>query len=189
MTRQMPEHTHRTLLPAAVATEAAQILDDVRCAMAQDRESAYEAALRLVTFLTSPMAVDPAPMRGGLAPWQKRKVERYLNEHLERPVRLDELAQQALLSRSHFCRAFKETFGDTPHGYIVRQKLRRAQELMLTTNDSLCQIALACGLADQAHLSKLFRRELDQTPNTWRRTNLTDSQAETRCSHPRAVAS
>lgn len=181
MTVQMPEHSRRTTLASAgFAAEAAQILDEVRRAMTQDRESAHAAALRLVTFLTSPTTTEPPAVRGGLAPWQKRKIERYMNEHLERQVRLDELAEQALLSVSHFCRAFKESFGDTPHGHIVRQKLKRAQELMLTTNNSLSQIALACGLADQAHLSKIFRRELDQTPNTWRRENLLDSDAGTK---------
>jgi len=51
---------------------------------------------------------------------------------------------------------------------------------MLTTEDPLSQIALACGLADQAHLSKLFRRAVGETPSAWRRRNLTDAQAETR---------
>jgi len=44
-----------------------------------------------------------------------------------------------------------------------------AQELMLSTNDPLSQIALACGFADQSHLSKQFRRRLGQTPSVWRR--------------------
>lgn len=185
MAVSLPEHAHLTV-PVVTATvgfttEAEHILDEVRCALTQNRESAHAAALRLVTFLTLP-ATEPGRMRGGLAPWQKRKIERYLGSRLEYQVHLNELAEQALLSVSHFCRAFKETFGDTPHVYIVRQRLKRARELMLTTNDSLSHIALACGLADQAHLSKLFRRELGQTPNSWRRGNLTDQQAEMRSS-------
>jgi AraC-like DNA-binding protein len=176
-----------TVAAARFAAEATQILDEVRCAMARDRESAHAAALRLVTLLSPPISVEPARSRGGLAPWQKRKVERYLGEHMERQVRLDEIAGQAILSVSHFCRAFKESYGDTPHRYISRQRLKRAQELMLTTSESLSQIALACGLADQSHLSKLFRRELSEAPNAWRRRNLTDGQAQAKISFPKTV--
>jgi AraC family transcriptional regulator len=131
-------------------------------------------------LLTQPIEAEPTSARGGLAPWQQRKVDRYVREHLERLMRVDELAEQVSLSASHFCRAFKDSFGDTPHAYIVRLRLERAQELMLSTEDTLSQIALACGLADQAHLSKLFRREIGETPNAWRRRNLTDAQAEAR---------
>jgi len=104
---------------------------------------------------------------------QKRKVDRYLRHNLDRPLRLDEVAEQVPLSVSYFPRAFKESFGTTPHTHMIRLKLELAQQLMLTTEDPLSQIALACGLADQAHLSKLFRRVVGETPNAWRRRNLT----------------
>jgi AraC family transcriptional regulator len=165
------------------SAEAARTIDHIRRAIERNPEGARAAALRLVTLLTRPTEAEPASARGGLAPWQQRKVDRYVREHLERPMRVDELAEQVSLSASHFCRAFKDSFGDTPHAYIVRLRLERAQELMLSTEDTLSQIALACGLADQAHLSKLFRREIDETPNAWRRRNLTDAQAEARTRH------
>jgi AraC family transcriptional regulator len=160
-----------------LTSTADELLDDVRRAMARDPQAAHAAALRLVTVLTLP-AASLAEVRGGLAPWQKRKLDRYLRAHLDRPLRLEELAEQIPLSVSHFCRAFKESFGTTPHMHIIRLRLALAQRLMLTTAEPLSQIALACGLADQAHLSKLFRREVGETPSAWRRRNLTDAQAE-----------
>jgi AraC family transcriptional regulator len=163
-----------------VTAEAAGILDDVRRAMEQNPEDARAAALRLVALLTLPAEAESAGARGGLAPWQRRKVDRYLREHLEQPVRVDELAEQVPLSVSHFSRAFKETFGDTPHAYIIRLRLELAQKLMLATEDPLSQIALACGFANQSHLSKLFRRGVGETPSAWLRRNLTDAQAEAR---------
>jgi AraC-like DNA-binding protein len=157
-----------------------ELLNAVRYAMERNPEAARAAALRLVNLLTPPAAAESASVRGGLAPWQKRKVDRYLKEHLERPLHVAMLAAQVQFSVSHFCRAFKESFGTTPHKYIVRLRLELAQQLMLTTDDPLSQIALACGLADQAHLSKLFRRWAGETPSAWRRRNLTDAQAEAR---------
>jgi AraC-like DNA-binding protein len=159
---------------------AEALLDDLRRAMALNPAAAHATALRLVTLLTPAAAAEPADARGGLAPWQKRKIDRYLRENLDRPLRIDELAEQVPLSVSHFCRAFKESFGTTPHMHIIRLRLELARRLMVTTDDPLSHIALACGLADQAHLSKLFRRELGETPSAWRRQNLTEAQAEAR---------
>jgi len=55
-----------------------------------------------------------------------------------------------------------------PHAYVIRQRIRRAQRLMLQTDDALSQIACLCGLTDQAHLTRLFRRMVGTTPKVWR---------------------
>ncbi len=162
---------------------ADQLLDELRRAMERNPEGTRAAVAQMVTFLTPRAAVEPASARGGLAPWQKRKVDRYLKQNLDRPVRLNAVAEQVALSVSYFSRAFKETFGTTPHMHMLRLRLELAKRLMLTTEDALSQIALACGLADQAHLSKLFRRVVGETPSAWRRRNLTDAQVEARTRH------
>jgi AraC family transcriptional regulator len=165
---------------ARFSAEAAVILDDVRRAMERNPESAHAAALRLVTLLTPAAAPELPAARGGLAPWQRRKVDRYLREQLDQPLYVEDLADQVSLSVSHFCRAFKESYGATPHMHIIGLRLELAQRLMLTTADPLSDIALACGMADQSHLSKLFRREVGETPGAWRRRSLPDAEAEAR---------
>lgn len=107
--------------------------------------------------------------KGGLASWQLARVRRHVEDKLDRTILIEDLAIIARLSPGHFCRAFKVSTGETPHGYIVRQRIRRAQTLMMTTDDTLSQIACACGLTDQAHLTRLFRRMLNETPLVWRR--------------------
>jgi AraC family transcriptional regulator len=170
---------------AEFSAEAVRILDDIRRTFEQRPESARSAALQLVSLLTSPSGAGLAGARGGLAPWQKRKVEEYIRRHLQRPIHIDELAAQVTLSVSHFCRAFKETFGETPHACIIRHRLALARKLMLGTLDSLSQIALACGLGDQAHLTKLFKKGVGETPGAWRRRNATGDLAREKC--PRAA--
>lgn len=108
--------------------------------------------------------------KGGLAGWQLRRVVAHVDAHLQGPIFTATLAQVAQLSTGHFCRAFKVSTGETPHGYIVRQRIRRAQLLMRDTQDTLSQIACACGMSDQAHLTRLFRRLVGTTPLAWRRT-------------------
>ncbi|KAB7649071.1 helix-turn-helix domain-containing protein [Polymorphobacter fuscus] len=109
-------------------------------------------------------------IKGGLAGWQLRRVTEHIDRNLTGALAADELAGVARLSTGHFCRAFKATVGETPHSYIIRQRVRRAQAMMVDTRESLSQIALACGLNDQAHLTRLFRRVLGTTPMRWRRT-------------------
>jgi AraC-like DNA-binding protein len=153
------------------ATDAVRTLDDVRRTLERDPEAARAAAVRLVRLLTPPANGEPPCARGGLAPWQQRAVGRYMRQRLERPLRVKELAGLATLSVSHFCRTFRKSFGTTPRLHLIRLRVERAQQLMLTTSDPLSQIALACGMADQAHLSKVFRRTVGETPSGWRRRN------------------
>jgi AraC family transcriptional regulator len=153
------------------AIEAGRVLEDVRAALGHDLGAAIRAAAHLTALLRSDHSEAPAacPTHGGLAPWQKRKIRDYIGRHLDGPIHVEDLAKLASLSAGHFSRAFKESFGVTPHAYIMRMRLERAQELMLATPESLSQIALACGHSDQAHFSRRFRQQMGETPNAWRR--------------------
>ena len=156
-----------------LSTEAHEILDQVRAALGHDLAAANASIARLAALInrTADERADPVPARGGLAPWQKRKVLEYIEDMLDVAISVDRLAGLASLSTSHFSRAFKESTGQTPHAYILGMRIKRAQELMVGTSESLSQISVACGLADQAHLSRTFRRLVGQSPHVWRRTN------------------
>lgn len=118
----------------------------------------------------SPPALHPHA-KGGLAPWQVRKVAAHVDANLNDAIAVGELAALARLSVSQFSRAFKQSFGQAPHNYVMARRIARAQALMLDDREPLSQIAVAVGLADQAHLSKLFRRFVGETPRAWRRAN------------------
>ena len=112
-----------------------------------------------------------AAVRGGLAPWQIRKVERFVKENMTRPLRIEQLADQVSLSASYFHHAFKETFALSPHANVTRKRLENARAMMLATEEPLSQISFACGFADQSHLCKIFRREMGEPPSAWRKRN------------------
>jgi AraC family transcriptional regulator len=153
----------------------------VNSALQDECESAREYVRRASVFLqAAPFATSlggvpisngerSKPIRGGLAPWQIRRVKTHIEANVDATIRIKELAQLVNLSSFHFFRAFRESFGDSPHGYVMRRRVERAQGLMLTTTASLGQIAADCGLADQAHFNKLFRRFVGETPGAWRR--------------------
>jgi transcriptional regulator GlxA family with amidase domain len=113
-------------------------------------------------------AAPPTP-RGGLAPSVVRKVSTYVETHLDSAISTPDLAVLAKLTTSHFCRAFRESFDEPPQAYVMRRRIARAQGLILTTDLSLAQIAIECGLADQSHLNRTFRRLVGESPGAWRR--------------------
>ena len=113
-------------------------------------------------------AAQPAT-RQGLAPWQLRRVLAYVEANLNKTIRNKDLATVARLSAFHFNVAFRNSVGDSPHEYLIRRRIERAQGLMLSTDAPLSEIALECGLSDQAHFTRLFRRLAGESPAAWRR--------------------
>jgi AraC family transcriptional regulator len=151
-----------------------KLLDEAGRALDRDNEAARSGIARAVALLTAARDhaahdSDGEPARGGLAPWQIRQVKAYVETHLDQAIRIEDLTAVIRLSPSYFSTAFRRSFGETPHAYLIRRRIERAQVLMLTTDEPLSQIAIACGLCDQAHLSKLFRRATNVSPNVWRR--------------------
>jgi transcriptional regulator GlxA family with amidase domain len=109
------------------------------------------------------------PTRGGLASWQIQRVTTHIEADLAAKVRIRDLAELIELSASHFSRAFKLSFADTPHRYLMRRRVEFAKVLMLATKTSLGRIAADCGFADQPHFNRHFRRLVGENPNAWRR--------------------
>jgi len=163
-----------------IGPEVSRLLEDIRRAVQRGPEAARPAALQLITLLSPRTPAEPVVARGGLASWQKRKIERHLKLNSGEPLRREELAKMLGLSVCHFSRAFKQTFGESPHAYLIRQRLKVGQQLMMSTNDPLSQIALACGFSDQSHFSRMFRRVVGESPKAWLRRNLSEMQAATR---------
>ena len=139
-----------------------------------DRDTAKACIVRAAALLQDEpprenrLTVRSLSPRGGLARWQAKRVEAYINENLTRRVRAVDLAAVVQLSPGHFTRAFRETFGETPIAYVARQRMRHAQHLMMNSRDCLSQIALACGLSDQSHFTRVFRRAVGMSPREWR---------------------
>ena len=107
--------------------------------------------------------------RGSLPAWQTRRIFAHVEANLGRRIPIRELAQILGLSASHFCRAFKCTFGVAPRDYVLRRRIEVAQGLMLTTAEPLSSIAVTCGMCDQQHFTRSFHRIVGETPYRWRR--------------------
>jgi AraC family transcriptional regulator len=153
----------------------ASLLSSATVAMDTDCRAAKRCIQRAAVLLgidLSPEgngAADRLCLRGGFAPWQAKRLRSHIEDKLDSRIRVTELADIVRLSGSHFFRAFRRTFGESPLSYIMKRRIRRAQQLMLTSRLRLSQVALECGMCDQAHLSRAFRRIVGISPNAWRR--------------------
>ena len=113
--------------------------------------------------------------RGGLLTWQLNCVVDYIESHLADELTVKAVADLINVSVGHLSRAFRISVGVPPIHYIGRRRVELACTLMRTTRVPLSQIAVACGLYDQAHLCKVFRRMTGMTPSAWRRASAEDS--------------
>ncbi|WP_165186025.1 helix-turn-helix domain-containing protein [Caulobacter soli] len=116
----------------------------------------------------------PQPERhiGGLAPWQIKRVSAYVDDHLAERISLATVAAVARLSTSHFSRSFSKSLGSPFLQFLAQRRVAHAQTLMATTDRRLCDIALACGFADQSHFSRTFSRLAGESPAQWRRRTI-----------------
>ncbi|RJF69947.1 AraC family transcriptional regulator [Rhodopseudomonas palustris] len=111
------------------------------------------------TDLTGPQTAKPLP--GAIL----RSID-YLNSCSDQNVSLDHLAEMSGISRFHFLRSFSAATGLPPHAYQVQLRLARARN-MLREGQPIAEVAITVGFADQAHLSRLFKRSYGVSPGRW----------------------
>ena len=161
-----PRHVPESF--AAPHAVVSQLLQDARALLERDQDAALRTLAQASRLLGAREAAAQ-PVQGGLANWQMQRLIRYIAANLDGQILQRHLAQEVRLSSGHFARVFKQSFGCTAHTYVMERRIEHAKTLMTRTRSPLCEIALACGLADQAHLSRVFRRVTGQTPLSWRR--------------------
>ena len=128
------------------------------------------AAVRKLMRKSQPAApVGDHTTRGGMAFGSLRRTREHIERELAHKISLRELAGIAGLSAGHFCRAFKQSVGMSPHRYLLQRRIAAAADLIRTTDRSLAEVALNVGFADQSHFTRVFARESGETPSAFRR--------------------
>jgi AraC-like DNA-binding protein len=144
-------------------------------ALSRNRDQTQQCIERAIALLkekcdaiAAGKLVGDSSRRPSLAPWQINRVASFIDSNLASTIRIRDLAAVTRLSASYFSRAFRSVIGEPPYAYVMRRRVERAQEIMLA-NRYAAQIALDCGLANQAHFRRLFWRVVGVSPGAWRR--------------------
>jgi len=155
--------TSRLLLSAADSLEGNGALD----ALFRHQLTDLLATRVLAAHTGSPTTIQPA--MGGLSPKVLLRAIERLRSDSDADVSLAALASDAGLSRFHFCRAFKESTGLSPHAWLRQHRLEQAMNMLRDTDASVVSVAAALGYASQTAFAAAFRKLTGETPSDWRR--------------------
>lgn len=101
------------------------------------------------------------------SPSQIRRLLDYIHAHVGNDFSLIGLANVAHLSPRHFCRLFRNTFGTTPHRYVVSERVDQAKQLLAARQLPIIDIAGLTGFASQSHFTEVFRRTIGVSPRRY----------------------
>jgi AraC family transcriptional regulator len=155
--------TSRLLLTAADAMEGNSALD----ALFRHQLTDLLATRLLAAHTGSPTTFQPT--MGGLSPKVLLRAIERLRSDSDADVSLAALASEAGLSRFHFCRAFKESTGLSPHAWLRQYRLEQAMNMLRDTDASVVSVAAALGYSTQTAFAAAFRKLTGETPSDWRR--------------------
>ncbi|MBB3979527.1 AraC-like DNA-binding protein [Rhizobium azooxidifex] len=156
---------------AYAPTKNLKIIEAASLAIDSDIDLSAAVPAAVQAPISLPDLSSDVVQRDLLLPWQRRKIMQFIEEHLTETIKVEELAALTKLSKTYFSRVFKSAYKESPYNYVLRRRMELAKELITETDAALSEIALDCGMADQAHLCKTFRKVFGTTPNRWRRSS------------------
>jgi AraC family transcriptional regulator len=107
---------------------------------------------------------QPQQVNGGLGEKRLKLVLAYIDAHLAENIGLQDMATVAGLGQHHFSTMFRQSTGISPYRYVIERRIDRAKRQLRQKDAAIIDIALACGFADQSHLTKHFRKFVGMTP-------------------------
>ena len=112
---------------------------------------------------------SPRIYRGGLTPARLRKVVELVHAEMDSDLSLEELADAAGLSITHFSQMFRQSTGHSPHQFVLHRRVERAKELLRAPAMRVLDVAVACGFKSQQHFARAFRSVCGASPSEYRR--------------------
>jgi AraC family transcriptional regulator len=129
----------------------------------------------MAVALVSGHAVRHRPVqiyKGGLGSARLRRIKELVHAKMEDDLSLDEMAEVVGLSTAHFARMFRKSTGQTPHQFVLNQRLERAKAMLRSPNARVLDVAVACGFKTQQHFAQAFRDIYKVSPTEYRRQSL-----------------
>lgn len=99
------------------------------------------------------------------------KVLEYINNSYQLPLTLDDICKRAHISKYHFCRKFKTTFGITLMEYLLQTRIAAAKTMLVTTDNSINIVSEKCGFSSVSYFCQIFKKRTGLSPNQYRTKN------------------
>jgi AraC family transcriptional regulator len=125
--------------------------------------------------------------RGGLGPVRLRMIKELVHAKMEDELTLCEMAQSVELTTAHFARMFRKSTGETPHQFVLRNRIERAKEMLRAAEPRVLDVAVACGFKTQQHFARVFRRMCGACPTKYRQEFLQYRATSARKTFPRPM--
>lgn len=93
----------------------------------------------------------------------------YITEHLDKPIRVKDLADMSYYSTDHYSKIFLDIMGLRPIEYINRKRIEKAELLLLTTPENIENISAMCGIPNTSYFQRLFKKYKHVTPAKYRK--------------------
>lgn len=164
-------HPHRKFADSRLGTLATVVHAEMVAGFPSGRLFLDSIEQAMAVALVNSQAVRHRPVRisrGGLAPARLRRITDLVHARLEDELGLDELAQSVGLSTAHFARMFRKSTGETPHQFVLRQRLERAKAMLRAPDARILDVAVACGFKTQQHFAQVFRDVCGFSPTGYR---------------------
>jgi AraC-like DNA-binding protein len=97
------------------------------------------------------------------------KMTEFVHQHYDIKIKLDDIAAAGNVCRSRCCELFGRYLGQTPNTYLMRYRMKKSCEMLLETNRSILEIAMACGFQSPSYFSYSFRKEIGLVPQYFRK--------------------
>ena len=135
-------------------------------------EALYLETLALTAIMELGHYTDQLPTQpldsGRLSQANERMLREFVDQNLSADITLAAMAEIAGLSRYHFSRAFKATFGASPLDYVIRARVMAATQMLANTESPIAEIATAVGFSSPERLTAAFKKFAHQTPRQFR---------------------
>ncbi len=97
----------------------------------------------------------------------RRAIERMYAD-MDKKLSIEALARECNFSLSYFAHLFRAAMGVSPHTYLSRLRIERAKNMLLNTESTVLEIALATGFSDQNYFSRFFKAQTGVAPSAYR---------------------
>jgi AraC-like DNA-binding protein len=167
---ELRPHFGTSPMPSDIAKRLATV-----CYEDEGMELIYKEALTTVFAhdLYRAFGVDTlaAPPSSRVGRHRFKQAFEYIEASLDQDIGLHELAAIVGLSASHFSHAFKEAYGVSPYRFVLQRRIMRAKALLVSTNETIAEIALRVGFSSQSLFTKKFSSYTGFSPTSYRAAN------------------